>query len=339
MGVTVAASQTQVIRLEDPSDVGHARRTAQKLAERHGFDEPDAGRVALLATELSSNVLKHAGHGELHLRVLPRGRGSYAIELLTVDRAQGFDAQACLADGYSTAGTQGIGMGAMTRVAQVFDVYADARGAVVLARLHTRCDGAADLRVGISQHALHGDPACGDTWHLAMDGQHISALLIDGLGHGADAEAAAQLGARVFAEAPFADPLHQLHAMHQAMSGSRGGAAAVAHYDASSGRLSFTGIGNIGASLITPTHARGLASLPGIVGGQFRKAQVFDYPDVNGTMLIMYSDGLQSRWSLQDYPGLVHRHPAIIAGVLHRDFCRGRDDVTVLVIDLEAAHV
>jgi len=54
--------------------------------------------------------------------------------------------------------------------------------------------------------------------------------------------------------------------------------------------------------------------------------------------LIMYSDGLQSRWNLQDYPGLVHRHPAVIASVLHRDFCRGRDDVTVLVVALEAAH-
>jgi hypothetical protein len=53
----------------------------------------------------------------------------------------------------------------------------------------------------------------------------------------------------------------------------------------------------------------------------------------------MYSDGLQSRWNLADYPGLVHCHPAVIAAVLHRDFCRGRDDVTVLVIALEAAHV
>ncbi len=81
-----------------------------------------------------------------------------------------------------------------------------------------------------------------------------------------------------------------------------------------------------------------MPSLPGIVGGQYRKAQVFDYADVTGNLLILYSDGLQSRWNLQEYPGLVHRHPAVIATVLHRDFCRGRDDVTVLVIDLEPDH-
>ena len=109
-------------------------------------------------------------------------------------------------------------------------------------------------------------------------------------------------------------------------------------HDGARDHLGFAGIGNIGASLVSATQVRGLASLPGIVGGQYRKAQVFDYAHANGKLLIMYSDGLQSRWNLENYPGLVHRHPAVIAAVLHRDFCRGRDDVTVLVIDLEAAH-
>lgn len=213
--MNIHATATQVLRLDDPSDVGHARRTAQKLAERHGFEPEEAGRVALVATELCSNVLKHARHGELHMRVLPRKQGAFAIELLTVDRAQGFDAHSCLADGYSTAGTQGIGMGAMVRQAQVFDMYADARGAVVLARLHRTLDRGADLRWGVSQHALHNDPACGDTWHLAIDGQCISALVIDGLGHGPDAEVAAKAGAAAFAEAPYGDPLQLLQAMHQ----------------------------------------------------------------------------------------------------------------------------
>ena len=122
------------------------------------------------------------------------------------------------------------------------------------------------------------------------------------------------------------------------MCGTRGGAGAVAQYDAEAGHLKFAGIGNIGAALVTLDKSRGLASHPGILGAQFRKAQAFDFPDCTGQLLVMYSDGLQSRWNLQDYPGLVYRHPAVIAAVLHRDFCRGRDDVTVLVVPLEAAN-
>ncbi|WP_412072538.1 MULTISPECIES: ATP-binding protein [Pseudomonas] len=337
MDVNMGGSMTQVLPIEDSSQIGHARRTAQQLAEKHGFDATDAGRVALVATELASNILKHATRGELHLRVLPRASG-VGIEILAVDRAQGFDVHACLTDGFSTGGTQGIGLGAVSRQAEVFDVYADARGAVLLTRLYPRSDKAPDRRIGISQHALHDDPACGDVWHLAFDGSHISALVIDGLGHGEEAERAARAGEQVFARSPFASPLLLLEDIHHAMIGTRGGALAIAQFDGTGNALRFVGIGNIGGSLIAPDKSRGLASHPGIVGGQYRKAQPFDYAQVNGQLLILYSDGLQSRWNLQDYPGLVHRHPAVIAAILHRDFCRGRDDVTVLVIALEATH-
>lgn len=335
--MNISGSMTQVLLVEDSSQIGYARRTAQKLAEQHGFDETDAGRVALVATELASNVLKHASRGELHLRALPRPNG-FGIEMLAVDRAQGFDLDACLADGFSTGGTQGIGLGAVARQTELFDVYADARGAVLLARLYPRADRQPDLRYGVSQHSLHDDPACGDVWHLAFKDNNVSALIIDGLGHGEEAERAGKAGERPFALAPFTTPVMLMDDMHRDMIGTRGGAAAIAQFDAGRGSLTFTGVGNIGASLIAADKSRGLASHPGIVGVQYRKAQPFDYAHVNGHLLIMYSDGLQSRWNLQDYPGLVHRHPAVIATVLHRDFCRGRDDVTVLVVALEAAH-
>ncbi|WP_371925532.1 ATP-binding protein [Pseudomonas sp. ANT_J28] len=335
MDVNMPGSVTQVLPIEDTSQIGHARRTAQKLAEEHGFDATDAGRVALVATELASNILKHAARGELHLRILPRASGA-GIEILAVDRAKGFDLQACLTDGFSTGGTQGIGLGAVSRQSEVFDVYADSRGTVLLTRLYPRSDKTPDRRVGISQHSLHNDPACGDVWHLAFDGAHISALVIDGLGHGEEAERAARAGEKTFALSPFASPMLLLEDIHQAMIGTRGGALAIAQFDGD--HVKFVGIGNIGACLIAPDKSRGLASHPGIVGGQYRKAQPFDYAQVNGHLLIMYSDGLQTRWNLQDYPGLVHRHPAVIAAILHRDFCRGRDDVTVLVIALEAVH-
>ncbi|RON54499.1 ATP-binding protein [Pseudomonas frederiksbergensis] len=333
--MNIGGTVTLVLPIEDSSQIGHARRTAQQLAEKNGFDATDAGRVALVVTELASNVLKHATRGELHLRTLPRPSG-FGIEILAVDRAAGFDLQACLTDGFSTGGTQGIGLGAVSRQADVFDVYADHRGAVLLTRLYPRSDKAPDRRFGVTQHSLHHDPACGDVWHLAFDGACISALVIDGLGHGEEAERAARAGEKVFALAPFASPTLLLEDMHQAMTGTRGGAGAFAQFNGDA--LKFVGIGNIGASLIGPDKSRGLASHPGIVGGQYRRAQPFDYAQVNGHLLIMYSDGLQSRWNLQDYPGLVHRHPAVIATVLHRDFCRGRDDVTVLVVALETAH-
>lgn len=335
MDLNLRSTLTQVLLIEDSSQVGHARRMAQQLAETLAFDAVDAGRVALVATELASNILKHAVRGELHLRVFNSPQLS-GIEIIAVDRGPGFDLHDCMRDGFSTGGTQGIGLGAIERQADVFDVHVDPRGAVVLTRFYSRKGKTKDLRFGVTQHSLHDDPACGDVWSLAIEGQRISALVIDGLGHGEDAEVAARAGETAFAQQPFDSPEHLLEEMHHAMRGTRGGAAAVAQFDAGSNGLRFVGIGNIGATLIDEEKSRGLASHPGIVGLQFRKAQGFDHSQAGGQLLVMYSDGLQSRWNLRDYPGLIYRHPAVIAAVLHRDFCRGRDDVTVLVIALEA---
>ncbi|QJD60779.1 ATP-binding protein [Pseudomonas sp. gcc21] len=330
--MNLAGTLTEVIPVEDDSRIGQARRRAKQLAEQLGFDQAGAGRAALVATELTTNILKHAQNGELHCRVVP-GRGGQGIEFIAIDRGPGFDAHRCLRDGFSTGGTPGEGLGSISRQSQVLDIYADERGAVVMARVYP--PGVTDLRVGVNQHAMRNQTACGDVWHLAVQGARLSALVIDGLGHGEEAEVAARCGAEAFAQRPFEHPDTLLADMHRAMNGTRGGAAAIAQYNSDSAALQFGGIGNIGARLISMHGSRGLASHPGIVGVQFRKAHTFVYAEANAQLLVMYSDGLQSRWDLGDYPALAMQHPATVAAVLHRDFCRGRDDVTVVAIDLE----
>jgi len=333
MDLRLHSQLTQVLTIEDSSQVGHARRVAQKLAEQLGFDATDSGRVALVVTELASNILKHASNGELHLRTL--AGDVPGLEVLAIDRGQGFDVHDCMTDGFSTRGTQGIGLGSILRQAQVFDLHSDSRGTVLLTRFYPRGTNFRDLKLGVSQHSLHNDPACGDAWEVAIKGPRVSLLMIDGLGHGPEAEDAAKAGAVAFNREPFADLTLLLDDIHHDMRGSRGGAVAIAQFDGQQGSLGFIGIGNIGATLLGDEKSRGLASHPGIVGLQYRKVPAVGYAQCVGQLLIMYSDGLQSRWNLREYPGLMYRHPAIIAAVLHRDYCRGRDDVTVMVIALE----
>lgn len=331
MDLNAPALMTERLEIHDASQIGQARRVAQQLAQRLKFNEEGCGRVALVATELSTNIAKHAQRGFLYLREVAHPDGS-GVEIIAVDKGPGFEVKSCLADGVSSRGTSGIGLGSVLRQSQVFDAYADEQGAVVLARLYrARCT---DRRIGVVHLALEAEQECGDTWRIAHRKDGLSALVIDGLGHGHDAAKAAELGGDAFDTMPFVDPGTLMSNLNAAMSGSRGGAAAIAQYEAATDTLRFAGIGNIAAFLVNASRSRGLASHPGIVGVQFRKSQTFDFKEVRQDLLIMHSDGIQSRWNLRTYSGLVHCHPGVIAALLHRDFSRGRDDATILVIAL-----
>lgn len=338
MDLNFSGRVTRVVVVEEVSQVGQARREAQALADHIGFDGMDAGRVALAATELATNVIKHGHGGRMYLSVVC-ARGGLGVELCTLDAGPGFSLAQSLPDGYSTGGTQGLGLGAIRRQATVLEAWSDAKGSVVVARIYaSRAARDVDVPYGALRLPMRHEEACGDAWHLHADGQAVAMTLIDGLGHGLQAADAAQAGVAAAAQRGTASAPDLINALHAGMCGSRGGAAAVARVDVASGALEFAGIGNISATLCEPTGSRGMASHPGIVGVQFRKAQPFHFHTTAGTLLLMHSDGLQARWSLRDYPGLLHRHPALIVAVLQRDFDRGRDDVGIIALRLGDLH-
>jgi hypothetical protein len=100
-----------------------------------------------------------------------------------------------------------------------------------------------------------------------------------------------------------------------------------------SGTVRYAGIGNISGSIVSSTDSRGMVSHNGIVGLHGRRAHMLEYRCPAGALLIMHSDGVSSRWALTDSDdGLMARHPAIVAAVIHRDYTRGRDDATVIVV-------
>ena len=85
------------------------------------------------------------------------------------------------------------------------------------------------------------------------------------------------------------------------------------------------------ASILGGERPRALVSHNGILGHEVRRFQEFTYPWPAGSTLVLHSDGLTSHWSLDGYPGVIRRHPGLIAGLLYRDFRRAHDDVTVVV--------
>jgi len=129
------------------------------------------------------------------------------------------------------------------------------------------------------------------------------------------------------------DPITAIIArMHETLRPTRGAAVGLAEIDRERGRLSFAGVGNIAASIVADGAYRHVVSHHGTLGHDVRKIQAFEYPWPRGATLVMHSDGLTSKWGFDPYPGLLQRDPALVAAVLYRDFQRGNDDTTVVVV-------
>jgi len=194
-----------------------------------------------------------------------------------------------------------------------------------------------NLRLGVVSIALRGESVCGDGWLFRTQHDTAWLMVVDGLGHGVFAAEAAREAERVLSETTSESPAAIMADLHGALKKTRGAAAAITVIDRQRGKLLFSGLGNISAVLANGEGRRGLASYNGTVGHQMSKLQEFTFPWSDDSTLIMHSDGLGSRWNLNDYPGLLNKHPSLIGAVLYRDFSRERDDVTVLVVK-NSAH-
>jgi anti-sigma regulatory factor (Ser/Thr protein kinase) len=323
------------VAVAEASGVAEARRRALGLAESQGLDEASAGRLALVVTEAATNLVKHAGGGEVLLRALS-ANGTVGIEVLAIDRGPGLSNPAsALRDGHSTAGSPGTGLGAIARLATAFDIHSvPGAGTVVVAQLWARAPGrpaAGTLEVaGVT--AVHpGEELCGDAWAVTRRPDGGALLVADGLGHGPDAYAAAHEAVRLFQESRRSAPAELLAELHEGLRPTRGAAVAIAEIDLGRAVVRYAGVGNIAGTILSGGGARSLVSHNGIAGHEARRIAEFSYPFPDGAVLVLHSDGLTSRWTLAPYPGLGARHPALVAGVLYRDFKRGPDDVAVVV--------
>lgn len=126
-------------------------------------------------------------------------------------------------------------------------------------------------------------------------------------------------------------PQFLLRRLHGGLRSTRGAAVLILQADLRVGKINCCGIGNVSASVVIGSASRSVVSLNGTVGHVASRFQEFFYEWDKAGLLVMHTDGLQTKWKLDSYPGLQMRHPSVVAGVLYRDFTRGRDDVTVLV--------
>lgn len=324
------------VPVTEATQAGEARRTAITTANMLGFNEEDAARVGIVASEMATNLFKHAaGGGELLVNELITNDRE-GIELIALDKGHGIrDVERMRLDGVSTHGTAGNGLGAMARLADEFDIYTQTSGTVVLARIFKSKAKSAD--VGL-QHAavsvpIRGERLCGDSVAHARVRDVDVFMVVDGLGHGPLAYEAASLAFQVFHQQAQAPLPRLLEKLHGGLRATRGAAASVVSIDRVRRAVRYAGVGNIVGTIVSADGVTtNMISQPGTLGHAIRTVTEFSYSWPGpGSTLVMHSDGIIGRWKLENYPGIITRDPAMLAALIYRDCSRGRDDATVLV--------
>ncbi|MBN9246987.1 MAG: ATP-binding protein [Hyphomicrobium sp.] len=329
------------VAVTESSQVAEARRVSVDLARRHGFDDEAAGRVAIVATELATNLVKHGGGGIILSSSFDDQNGTQGVELIAIDKGPGMaNVRSSLDDGVSTAGTAGNGLGAIRRQSYAFEIFSQrGHGTVIVSRLlakmaHGRNSNGQLPAWGAVSVPMPGETVCGDAWAIRSDSTSRTVMVVDGLGHGPDAAKVATEAIRLFDKYWRSGPAETLKSLHAGLRATRGGAVAIARIEPVSKRVVYAGVGNIvGVIAAGNGQIKRMLSYNGTIGHNARHFQEIVYPieDTASAEIILHSDGLSSSWSFDTYPGLITQHPAMLAAVLYRDFARGRDDATIVV--------
>jgi anti-sigma regulatory factor (Ser/Thr protein kinase) len=335
--MTSSLGQSVVVIVDELTKVGEARRRSSALSAELGFNEINQGKAALVVTEAASNLVKHSGGGQLILKGLDDGPPGPCLEILTIDSGPGMsDLSRCMADGYSSVGSPGTGLGAMSRLADSFEIISGPDGTVLWARIDRKSELRAshhyELELGVVRVAAPGEQVCGDDW-ATVDRDGLSfVLMVDGLGHGPPAALAAEEAVRIFQGHRSREPADIVQSIHHAIRGTRGAALAIARLNLAKREVRYAGVGNICSVVVDRTtgETTSMVSHNGTVGYIIRKIHSYDYSWTEKSLLLMHSDGLGTHWNLDRYPGIWQRHPSLVAGLLYRDHKRGRDDVTIL---------
>jgi len=346
----VPRSDIEIIPINNNSDVGVCRRKGVSLAKRIGFDDVKAGEIAIMVSEMATNVIKHGGgKGNFLMCRISDLSPKDGIEFWCCDYGNGIlDLNTAIVDGYTEKNSLGLGLGAIRRLSDEMDVNPAGKETLFDHFNHNVNDSNSCLRTrkwlpernwnGLNKNLVMGavskatpvEKLNGDAFVFEnYTTTKCIAAVIDGLGHGKEANKAADIVKATILKKPELPPDIIIKNCHDAARGTRGVTLGVVKADTSANKLFFSGIGNIEGYLLSDRDKKNLLSYGGIVGHNIRTPRVFEFDFYPGNTVYLYSDGITTRWGYEEFDW--NMHPQTNAENIFNKHARLNDDATILI--------
>lgn len=322
-------------KASDRSYLAITKKEIHALAVKAGLGPKRLGETDILVSELLSNLVKHAVDGQVLVRPIMED-GHEGLEIIGIDQGPGMaDPKRMVADGISTKNTLGVGLGAMKRLSDVFQIYSQKDwGTVILIRVFDepmplfRKPPSFEIRSVVLPKP--GEKACGDGFFSVTQHGYIKVFLGDGLGHGADAEDAVQQAGAAFMQCDAADACEIIRHINNAVRKTRGLVGLAGVFDINKKSWTLCGVGNIMSRINSPSFSKNYLSYNGIIGLNVPRTlngQRIEHE--KGQHLMLCSDGLKSKWDSFRYPSILRNDLTVLCAALLKDYSRGTDDMSV----------
>jgi hypothetical protein len=295
------------------------------------------GEMDIIIAELTSNLVKYAKSGELLVRAISDATNA-GIEFISADNGLGMvDTSRMMIDGVSTGGSLGQGLGAIGRLADLFQLYSlPGRVTIGLVRLWLKPPAKPLITpIAIAQALLvskvDGTP-CGDDFYCKLTTSSLRIFLGDGLGHGLPAHKAVEQATSIMAQQHDNSPAAWLNAIHRVAIGTRGLVGTAAMFSFANRKWTICGVGNIRTQLWGMSYTKSYVAQNGILGYNMpRVLQECELPYEPGQYLVMASDGILTRWNPARYPNVSRYDPMVLAAAIYKEYGRHTDDMSVAV--------
>jgi hypothetical protein len=172
---------------------------------------------------------------------------------------------------------------------------------------------------------------CGDAHEVYWDGPTCRIALIDGLGHGPEAAAAADRARLSLTSQPDLDPVEAIKACHDALRGTRGAAISVVKVDPVSRRLISAGVGNVIVHVQTSGSSHTLPIDRGIVGYKLPVVHPVELTLGTSWLVIVHTDGMSARFGRENLATGLTQGLKVVAEEMLQRWARDDDDATVVV--------